>query len=93
MPLQQVLTRIRLELTSEVGWTVLRVALDEQVYVVVRNLQGKNLVSEVVGSLRKQLSHIVLHYIENRVSVLGTPHEVILARTNRMRMTTVLLYP
>ena len=93
MPLQQVLTRIRLELTSEVGWTVLRVALDEQVYVVVRNLQGKNLVSEVVGSLRKQLSHIVLHYIENRVSVLGTPHEVILARTNRMHMTTVLLYP
>ena len=102
------LTRIRLKLPGEIGWTVLQVALDEQVNVVLCNLQGENLVTEVVGSLRKQLSHIVLHYIENRVSILRTlqigdlqavnlrlttPHEVILAVTNRMCMTSVLLYP
>lgn len=63
---------------------MLRVTLDEQVNVVVCNLQRQNLVTEVVSSLTKQLSHIVFHYIKNRVAVLGTPYEVILAGTNRM---------
>lgn len=45
--------------------------MDEQVYVVVCNLQGENPVLEVVGSLRKQLSHVVFRYIENRVSTLS----------------------
>ena len=53
IPLQQVLTRVRLELPSEVGWTVFWVALDEQVYVVVCNLQRENLVPKVVSSLTK----------------------------------------
>ena len=92
-PFQQVLSRVRLELPSDGNRTVLRVTLDEQVNVGICNLQRHNLVTEVVGSLSKQLSYIVFHCTKNRVSVLGTPHEVILARTNRMRMTTVLLYP
>ena len=87
------LARVRLELPSDVCRTVLRVCLHEQVYVVVRNLQRKNLVSEVVGSLVKQLSHIALNHVENRLAVLGTPDEVILAGTNRMCVTAVLLYP
>ena len=69
---------------------MIRVTLDKQVNVVICNLQRQNLVTEVVSSLTKQLSHIVFHYIENRVAVLGTPHEVILTRTNRMRVTAVL---
>ncbi len=35
MPLQQMLARVRLELPSNIRWTVLRVCLHEQVYVVV----------------------------------------------------------
>ena len=49
--------------------------------------------SEVVRSLRKQLSHIVLHYIQNRVSTLWAPDEVILTGTNRMCVTAVLFHP
>ncbi len=86
------LTRVRLELPSEVGWTVFWVALDEQVYVVVCNLQRQNFVPEVVGSLTKQLSHIVFNHVENRVTVLVTPDKMILTGTNRMCMTAVLLY-
>jgi len=59
-------------------------------YVVIRDLHGENLVSEVLSSLTKQLSPIVFHYIKNRVAILRTPHEVILAGTNRMCMTTIL---
>ena len=70
-----------------------RVCLHKQVYVVVRNLQGENLVPEVIGSLTEQLSHIIFNHVENRVAVLGTPDEVILAGTNRMCMTTVLSHP
>jgi len=47
----------------------------------------------MVGSLRKQLSHVFLYYIQNRVSILRTPDEVILAGTNRMCMTTVFFHP
>jgi hypothetical protein len=88
-----VLARVRLELSSDVGWTVLRVGLDEQVYVVVCYLQRQNFVPEVVSSLTKQLSYIFFNHVENRVAVLRTPHEVILAGTNRMCMTAVLLHP
>ena len=101
--LQQVLTRIRLELPSDVRRTVFWVCLHKQVYVVIRDLQRHNLVSEVVRSgpkwsevvrsLRKQLSHIVLHYIQNRVSILWAPDEVILTGTNRMCVTAVLFHP
>jgi hypothetical protein len=59
---------------------VLRVALNGQVYVVVRNLQRQTLVFEVVSGLTKQLSHIVFNYIG--VAVLMTPDKVILAGTN-----------
>jgi hypothetical protein len=93
IPFQQVLARVRLELPSDVRRAVLRVCLHEQVYVVVCNLQGENLVTEVVSSLTKQLSHIVFNYVENRVVVLWTSHEVILAETNRMCMTTVFFHP
>ena len=48
--LQQVLTRIRLELPSDVRRTVFWVCLHKQVYVVIRDLQRHNLVSEVVRS-------------------------------------------
>jgi hypothetical protein len=48
--LQQVLTRIRLELPSDVRRTVFLVCLHKQVYVVIRDLQRHNLVSEVVRS-------------------------------------------
>ncbi|SDK10095.1 hypothetical protein SAMN05216226_11814 [Halovenus aranensis] len=71
---------------------MLRVSLHEQVYVVVRDLQRQNFVSEVVSSLTKQRWHILLHYIQNRVSILRAPDEVILAGTNRMCMTTVLFH-
>ena len=98
--LQQVLTRIRLELPSDVRRTVFLVCLHKQVYVVIRDLQRHNLVSEVVRSgpkwsevVRKQLSHIVLHYIQNRVSILWAPDEVILTGTNRMCVTAVLFHP
>jgi len=50
---------------------MIRVTLDKQVNVVICNLQRQNLVTEVVSSLTKQLSHIVFHYIENRVAVLS----------------------
>ncbi|QSG12940.1 hypothetical protein HSBGL_2536 [Halapricum desulfuricans] len=60
--------------------------------MVVRNLQRQNLVSDVVSSLTKQLSHIVFHYTKNRVAVLGTPDEVILTGTNRMRVTAILFH-
>jgi len=93
MSFQQVLARIRLELSSDVGWTVLRVGLDEQMYVVVCYLQRQNFMPEVVGSLREQLSYIFFNHVENRVSILRTPNEVILAGTNRICMTAVLLYP
>ncbi len=98
IPLQQLLTRARLELPSNIRWTVLRVSLHKQVqmYVVVfvRNLQRQNLVAEVIGSLTKQFSHIGFYDIENRVAILAAPHEMILAlaRTNRMCMTTVLFH-
>jgi hypothetical protein len=65
----------------------------EQVYVVVCNLQRQNLVSEVVGSLRKQHSYIIFHYSENRVVIVWTPHEVILVGTNRIRVNPVHLHP
>jgi len=88
-----VLARVRLELPSDVCRTVLWVCLHKQVYVLVRNLQRQNLVSEVVGSLVEQLSHIALNHVENRVAVLETPDEVILVGANRIRVTAVLLYP
>ena len=93
MPLQQMLARVRLELPSNVRWTVLRVYLHEQVNVVACNLQRKNFAPEVVGGLTKQLSNVTLHYIMNWVAILRTSNEVILARTNRMRVTAVLLHP
>jgi len=75
MPFHQVLPRVRLELPSNICRTVLRVALDEQVYVVISDLQRQTLVSEVVGSLRKQLPHIVFNHVENRVSILRVPEK------------------
>jgi hypothetical protein len=61
--------------------------------VVVCNLQRQNFVPEVVGSLIKQLSYIVFNHVENRMSILRTPDEVILTETNRMCMTTVFFHP
>lgn len=52
---------------------MLRIGLHKQVYVIVYNLQRETLLSEVIGSLAEQLSHIVFHPTEYRVAVLRTP--------------------
>ena len=97
IPLQRLLTRIRLELPSDVRRTVFWVCVHKQVYVVVfvRDLQRQNLMAEVVSSLTKELSHIAFNHGENPVAVLATPDEVILALTgtNRICVTAVLLHP
>ena len=92
-PFEDVLSRVRLELTSDISRAVFWVSLDKQVYVVICNPHRKYLVSEVIGCLREQLCHFVLDKSQYGVSALRTPHEVILARTNRMCMTSVLLHP
>gem|GEM_PF-1339076 len=96
IPLQQLLTTVRLELPGEVGLTVFWVALHEQVHVIVCvcSLQRQNLVSEVVGSLIKQLSYIIFNHGGNRAAVLATSDKMIpiLTGTNRMCMTPVALY-
>ena len=72
---------------------MLGVSLDEQVYVVIRNFEGEYLVSELGDRLREQPCHLVFDESQYGVSVLWTPHEMILTRTNRMCMTPVLLHP
>ena len=76
--LQQVLTRIRLELPSDVHRTVFWVCVHKQLYVVVfvRDLQRQNLVSEVVRSgpqsPQTTLAHRPPLHPEPGVDTLGT---------------------
>ena len=78
IPLQQLLTRIRLELPSDVRRTVFWVCVHKQLYVVVfvRDLQRQNLVSEVVRSgpqsPQTTLAHRPPLHPEPGVDTLGT---------------------
>ena len=86
-------SRETFELLRYLGRTPFRVSFHEQMNVVGSNLHRHNLVTEPLGSPPKQFRKFVSNELHHPVTVLRTPHEVILTQTNRMYMTPVFIYP
>jgi hypothetical protein len=59
--------------------------------VVARDFQCEHIVAELIGRPSERFDQLVFNRIEDRVTVLRRPHEVVLARAYRMAVMSVLI--